>query len=55
MPEILWRKQSNKPKKFMGFGMILTSAYVTQEHEYILIFRKGAPRSFQLKDFMHLH
>ncbi|MHA1894336.1 MAG: DNA-methyltransferase [Candidatus Helarchaeota archaeon] len=50
LPEILWRKQSNKPNKFMGSGMLPTSAYVTQEHEYILIFRKGAPRSFKLKD-----
>ena len=50
LPEILWRKQSNKPNKFMGSGMLPTSAYVTQEHEYILIFRKGEPRSFKPKD-----
>ncbi len=41
LPEIIWRKQSNKPTKFMGSGMLPVSAYVTLEHEYILIFRKG--------------
>jgi len=52
LPEILWRKQSTKPNKFMGSGMLPTSAYVTQEHEYILIFRKGESRSFPPKDVM---
>ncbi len=47
LPEIIWRKQSNKPNKFMGSGMLPTNAYVTLEHEYILIFRKGNNRSFQ--------
>ncbi|MHA1652284.1 MAG: DNA-methyltransferase [Candidatus Helarchaeota archaeon] len=46
LPEIIWRKQSNKPNKFMGSGMLPPNAYVTQEHEYILIFRKGKGRSF---------
>jgi len=46
LPEILWRKQSNKPNKFMGSGMLPPSAYVTLEHEYILIFRKGKNRIF---------
>ena len=50
LPEILWRKQSTKPNKFMGSGMLPPSAYVTQEHEYILIFRKGEPRNFNAKD-----
>lgn len=50
LPEILWRKQSTKPNKFMGSGMLPTSAYVTQEHEYILIFRKGEARNFITKD-----
>lgn len=50
LPEILWRKQSNKPNKFMGSGMLPTSAYVTQEHEYILIFRKGESRRFEPGD-----
>jgi DNA modification methylase len=46
LPEILWRKQSNKPNKFLGSGMLPAGAYVTQEHEYILIFRKGGKRQF---------
>jgi DNA modification methylase len=46
LPEILWRKQSNKPNKFMGSGMLPPGAYVTQEHEYILLFRKGEKREF---------
>jgi modification methylase len=44
LPEIIWRKQSNKPTKFMGSGMLPGAAYVTQEHEYILILRKGQRR-----------
>ncbi|MFH0968364.1 MAG: site-specific DNA-methyltransferase, partial [Methanobacteriota archaeon] len=47
LPTIIWRKQSNKPNKFMGSGMMPPNAYVTLEHEYILIFRKGSPRVFQ--------
>lgn len=46
LPCILWRKQSNKPNKFMGSGMFPPSAYPTLEHEHILIFRKGAARRF---------
>jgi modification methylase len=46
LPEILWRKQSNKPNKFMGSGMLPPGAYVTQEHEYILILRKNQKRGF---------
>lgn len=44
LPEILWRKTSNKPNKFLGSGMLPGGAYVTQEHEYILLFRKGKKR-----------
>jgi modification methylase len=47
LPTIIWRKQSNKPNKFMGSGMMPPNAYVTLEHEYILIFRKGSPRIFR--------
>lgn len=50
LPLILWRKQSNKPNKFMGSGMLPTSAYVTLEHEYILILRKGARKIFKPAD-----
>jgi DNA modification methylase len=46
LPEILWRKESNKPTKFMGSGMLPGAAYVTQEHEYILILRKRGKRSW---------
>jgi DNA modification methylase len=41
LPNILWRKQTNAPNKFMGSGMLPSGAYVTLEHEWILIFRKG--------------
>ena len=46
LPVILWCKQTNAPNKFMGSGMLPAGAYVTLEHEYILIFRKGPKRSF---------
>ncbi len=46
LPDILWRKPSNAPTKFMGSGMYPAGAYVTYEHEYILIFRKGGKRPF---------
>jgi DNA modification methylase len=46
LPTIIWRKQSNKPNKFMGSGMLPPNAYVTLEHEYILIFRKKENRQF---------
>lgn len=50
LPDILWRKQSNSPNKFMGSGMYPAGAYVTYEHEYILVFRKGTKRIFGAKD-----
>lgn len=46
LPMVLWRKQTNAPNKFMGSGMLPAGAYVTLEHEYILIFRYGDKRSF---------
>ncbi len=46
LPTILWRKQTNAPNKFMGSGMMPPGAYVTLEHEYILILRKGGKREF---------
>ncbi len=46
LPDILWRKQTNAPNKFMGSGMLPAGAYVTLEHEYILILRKGGKREF---------
>jgi DNA modification methylase len=46
LPEILWRKQTNAPNKFMGSGMLPAGAYVTLEHEFVLILRKGRKREF---------
>jgi DNA modification methylase len=47
LPAIIWRKQTNAPNKFMGSGMLPPGAYVTLEHEYILILRKGPKREFK--------
>src|SRR5690554_6427553 len=49
LPNIIWRKQTNAPNKFMGSGMLPSGAYVTLEHEWILIFRKGGKRQFETK------
>jgi DNA modification methylase len=46
LPVILWRKTTNAPNKFMGSGMLPPGAYVTLEHEYVLVLRKGDKRSF---------
>jgi len=46
LPTILWRKTTNAPNKFMGSGMMPPGAYVTLEHEYILVFRNGPKREF---------
>ena len=46
LPAVLWRKQTNAPNKFMGSGMLPAGAYVTLEHEYVLIMRKGGKREF---------
>ncbi len=50
IPNIIWRKQTNAPNKYMGSGMYPVGAYVTLEHEYILLFRKGDRRKFNNKD-----
>lgn len=50
LPDILWRKPTNAPNKFMGSGMLPAGAYVTYEHEYILILRKGGKRVFASKE-----
>lgn len=50
LPDIHWRKPTNSPNKFMGSGMYPAGAYVTYEHEYILIFRKGNKRIFSEND-----
>jgi len=46
LPAILWRKQTNAPNKFIGSGMLPPGAYVTLEHEWVLIFRKARLRVF---------
>lgn len=47
LPPIIWRKPTNSPNKFMGSGMLPAGAYITLEHEYILVFRKGGKRIFK--------
>lgn len=47
LPNILWKKTTNTPNKFMGSGMLPCGAYVTLEHEWILIFRKGGKRNYK--------
>ncbi|WP_248907557.1 DNA-methyltransferase [Halocatena marina] len=44
LPDLLWRKPVNSGAKFMGSGMLPPNAYVTLEHEYILVFRNGPKR-----------
>lgn len=55
LPYILWKKPTTKPHykgkgAFLGSGFLPPNAYVTLDMEFILIFRKGPPRSFQPKD-----
>lgn len=50
LPNIIWRKQTNAPNKFMGSGMLPCGAYVTLEHEWILIFRKGDKRKYKTSE-----
>lgn len=50
LPDILWRKQTNAPNKFMGSGMLPAGAYVTLEHEFILIFRKNGKKDFNSEE-----
>lgn len=50
LPDVLWHKPTNSPTKFMGSGMLPAGAYVTYEHEYVLILRKGPRRTFRGAD-----
>lgn len=55
LPYVLWKKPTTKPHykgkgAFLGSGFLPPNAYVTLDMEYVLIFRKGAPRSFPPKD-----
>ncbi|OIB58895.1 DNA-methyltransferase [Natrialba sp. SSL1] len=48
LPDVLWRKPTNSAAKFMGSGTLPPNAYVTLEHEYVLLFRNGGDsRSFE--------
>ena len=47
---IYWKKISNRPNAFLGSGMLPPNAYISQDHEYIGIFRKGLLRKFPPKD-----
>jgi len=46
LPFILWKKSTTKPNAFLGSGFLPPNAYVTQDCEFILIFRKGNLRKF---------
>ncbi|MFP4152536.1 MAG: DNA-methyltransferase [Alkalispirochaeta sp.] len=50
LPPVIWRKPTNAPNKFMGSGTLPAGAYVTLEHEYVLIFRNGRKRHFSAVD-----
>ncbi|MHB9287272.1 DNA-methyltransferase [Halobacteriales archaeon Cl-PHB] len=50
LPDVLWHKPANSAAKFMGSGMLPPNAYVTLEHEYVLVFRKGGKRDFEPGD-----
>ena len=47
LPGVLWRKPTNSTTKFMGSGTLPSNAYVTLEHEHVLILRNGQPRAFE--------
>ena len=47
---IYWRKISNRPNSFIGSGMLPPNGYISQDCEYIAIFRKGMLRKFPVKD-----
>jgi len=50
LPHIIWNKQINAPNKFMGSGMLPPGGYITLEHEFILVFRKGGKREFKTNE-----
>ncbi|MBI2110344.1 site-specific DNA-methyltransferase [Candidatus Woesearchaeota archaeon] len=50
LPSVLWVKETNSPNKYMGSGMLPVGAYVTLEHEHILILRKQDKRDFKTKE-----
>ena len=52
LPYILWKKPTKRANAFLGSGFIPPNAYVTQDCEFILLFRKGQPRPFPPKDLI---
>jgi site-specific DNA-methyltransferase (cytosine-N4-specific) len=52
LPYILWKKPTSRANAFLGSGFIPPNAYVTQDCEFILVFRKGQPRPFPPKDLI---
>ena len=50
LPLVIWTKLTNAPNKFLGSGMLPPGGYVTLEHEYILILRKGSKRAFKTEE-----
>ncbi len=53
LPFILWKKATTKPNAFLGSGFLPPNAYVTQDCEFILIFRKGGLRKFNDTSIRH--
>lgn len=45
LPHVLWQKPTTSPNSFLGSGTVPPNAYVTNEHEYILVFRNGGKRT----------
>jgi DNA modification methylase len=50
LPDVVWRKRANASADFMGSGMVPPNAYVTLEHEHVLIYRKGGGRTLEAGD-----
>ena len=53
LPFILWKKATTKPNAFLGSGFLPPNAYITQDCEFILIFRKGDLRKFEDTSIRH--
>lgn len=47
---IFWKKISTRPNAFLGSGFLPINGYVSQDHEYIALFRKGSLRSFTAEE-----
>lgn len=53
LPFILWKKATTKPNAFLGSGFLPPNAYITQDCEFILIFRRGNLRKFEDTSIRH--